>query len=361
MMIMFGAGGTGGHISPALSIARELIANDCKVCFVGNKNSLESKMCAESGLSFLPIYVQKLYRKITIAHLAFPYHLINSTFSVCKYIRQYRPDLVFCTGGFVSGPVAIAAIITKTPLYFHESNSFPGITIRLLGRYAKQIFTASDSVSRFFPAHKTTKVGIPINAAITTPHPFDPAAFGMSQTAPKLLIVGGSQGSLAINKTIDHIVPDLLNDGYEVFWQTGKSSYDLYSQKYSNTKGVFIFGFSQDLPTFYQNSTLAIARAGAMTISELEAVKLPAILIPLPTSAENHQYHNAVEQQQKGLAVLLEQKSLTPATLRELIRHLNDNHDEFVNRLNSLPENKSVTRIVSILLPNHNEARNITC
>ena len=318
-------------------------------------------MCSEAGLTFLPVYVQKLYRKLTMAHFSFPYHLIKSTLTACKYIRQFKPDLVFCTGGFVSGPVAIAAIITKTPLYFHESNSFPGITIRLLGRYAQKIFTASDSVARFFPTHKTIKVGIPINAAITTSHPFDPTAFGMSETAPKLLIVGGSQGSLAINKAVDSILPDLLRDGYEVFWQTGNGSFELYSQKYSKAKGVFIFGFSQDLPTFYQNSTMAIARAGAMTISELEAVRLPAILIPLPSSAENHQLHNAVEQNTKGLALLLEQKSLTPTSLRESINLIIDNHQEYLNRLNSLPENTSVAQILSILLPNHNEARNITC
>ena len=140
--IIVSAGGTGGHIIPALVICEEFIKNGWQISYIGNKGSLEEKIVKNKGISFFPIDVQKLYRNFTFQHIKFPFKLIKSIVSSYRIIKEQKPQLIIGTGGFVSGPVGLAAILSKTPLYIHEQNCFPGLTTRFLGRYAKKVFIA---------------------------------------------------------------------------------------------------------------------------------------------------------------------------------------------------------------------------
>ncbi|MDZ4122205.1 MAG: glycosyltransferase, partial [Candidatus Cloacimonadaceae bacterium] len=196
MRIIFGAGGSGGHIVPAIAIAQKMRQDGALVRFIGNKGSMEERLCKEAGFELLYINVQKLYRKITFAHFKFPFLLVYSVIKAMQYTRDFSASAVFCTGGFVSGPVAIAAVLLKKPLFFHESNSYPGLTTRLLSRYTEKVFTAFESTANYLSKGKTLTVGIPVKRDIFQKTTFSPESFGFQPQTPKLLIVGGSQGSV---------------------------------------------------------------------------------------------------------------------------------------------------------------------
>ncbi len=349
MRIVFGAGGTGGHITPALAVANELRDRGFSICFIGNQNSLEQKLCKAAGYPIRYIRVQKLYRKLTLVHLMFPVYLAISVIKAIMYIRNFKADLVFCTGGFVSGPVAIAAIICKVPLFFHESNSYPGLTTRLLSRYTSIVFTAFDASKRHLSVDRVLHVGIPIMDNVCKTSEFHAESYNLSKDSPKILVVGGSQGSVAINRVIEDSSSKLLSMGFELIWQTGVNSFDEYSAKFKGVKGIYIFDFSTTLPAFYQNSYIAITRAGAMTIAELEATKLPAILVPLETSAENHQYYNAIEQKKKGVADHILQKDLNVDNLISRIEYISDNYSQIKKKLEALPVNNAVNSIADYM------------
>ncbi len=350
MKIVFGAGGTGGHIIPALAVAQYLVSMGATCSFIGNRNSMEERLCSEAGYPFNSIQVQKLYRKLTIQHILFPYYLLKSIHRACHHLRNQKADAVFCTGGFVSGPVAIAAIILRIPLFFHESNSYPGIVIRFLARYSKQTFTSFVATGRYLKTAPTHLTGVPIKPRIEKSADFRPQDFCLSGDKPILLVVGGSQGSLALNKAVDAALPKLAEKGFELIWQTGTGSYTEYKARYEKMAGVYIFDFSNDLPLFYTHSTIALTRAGAMTIAELEASRLPAILVPLPTSAENHQLLNARAQQSKGCALLLEQKDLNAQTLVQSLETLYSQLESYKSKLNEQPANNAAETIATVII-----------
>ncbi len=341
MRIVFGAGGSGGHIIPAIAIAQKLGKENIDCAFIGNRNSLEERLCKDAGFPVYYINVQKMYRKLTLSHIKFPILLIMSVISSMRHLSKLKADAVFCTGGYVSGPIAIAAIICRIPLFFHESNSFPGIVIRFLSKFSVCTFVAFESTVKHLANTRTMNVGIPIKGDLLAKKTFDPLRYNLSGEKPIILIIGGSQGSFALNKIIEQALPQFLEHGFELIWQTGAYSYKEFASKFSKISGTYLFDFTTDLPLFYQNANVAITRAGAMTIAELEAVKLPAILIPLPSSAENHQFHNAIEQQKKGCALLIEQKNLTTDSLMDCLNSILSNYDEYKKTLLSIPENNA--------------------
>ncbi len=343
-----GCGGTGGHIFPGIAIARQLQQKGCQILFIGNRNSLESTLVAAEGFNFRGIRVQKLYRKLSLSNLLFPFLLLSSTLGARAIMSKFRPDAVICTGGFVSGPVALAAMLRRTPLYFHESNSYPGLTTRLLARYTRVTYTSFPDTAKYLPRAKVERLGIPLPerkpvSAATELH--------VSQDRKILLVTGGSQGSQAINTVVDAALPSLLERGYQIVWQTGNAGYALYSARNAAQKSVHVFDFSPRLSEYYRLAHIAVTRAGAMTLAELEANRLPAVLIPLPTAAGNHQYYNALEQQNRGLAVLLAQKELQPESLLAALDRIESDYDSYRDKLN-LPPNHAARDIAAAILAN---------
>lgn len=162
MTFVLGCGGTGGHIYPAIAIAQQLQKLGHKAVFIGNCGGMEETVIAGEGYSFYGIHVQKLYRKFSLANLRFPFLLVSSTFSCLRLLRKIRPEAVISTGGFVSGPVGIAAVLLRIPLYFNECNSYPGITTKHLARYTRIIFTGFDNTAKYLPKAKVRKIGIPL-------------------------------------------------------------------------------------------------------------------------------------------------------------------------------------------------------
>ncbi|MCK4956177.1 MAG: glycosyltransferase, partial [Candidatus Cloacimonetes bacterium] len=221
--IIVAAGGTGGHIIPALSIAKQLQELGCKILYIGNADSLEQKLATKAGFEFKQISVQKLYRKFTFAHLRFPFKLIKSINDSKKIIKEFAPDAVIGTGGFVCGPVGYAAHKLAIPLYLQEQNSYPGLTTRILSKYAKQIFLGTAGGAKYLPSEKTLYTGNPINT-IKPEKKLSITEYGFRENATKLFLIGGSQGSLALNNAIFPILDDLYANNIDLIWQIGKYS-----------------------------------------------------------------------------------------------------------------------------------------
>jgi UDP-N-acetylglucosamine--N-acetylmuramyl-(pentapeptide) pyrophosphoryl-undecaprenol N-acetylglucosamine transferase len=358
LSFVLGCGGTGGHIFPAIAIAQQLQKLGHHTLFIGNRRGMEETLLTAEGYPFHGIRVQKLYRKLSLANLLFPFLLVSSTFACVRVLRKTRPAAVICTGGFVSGPVGIAAALLRLPLYFHECNSYPGITTKYLARYTRVVFTGFSGTAKYLPKAKVCTIGIPLPKREDLPQTFSAAEFGLTEDKPVLLVTGGSQGSLAINKAVADALPYLTQQGWQIVWQTGKTGYDEFAACFKNIAGVYIFAFSPQLKDFYKLARVAVTRAGAMTITELVENRLPAVLIPLPTAAENHQHYNALEQQQKGLALLLKQSQLSGDTLAEAVFKVDKEHAAYLLNLNQTPLNTAAEDIAREILSDLNKEQN---
>jgi len=347
MKFLFGAGGTGGHVVPALALADQLRSLGHECVFIGNGDSIEQRLCTQNGYKFHAIKVQKLYRSLKPENLLFPYYLGSSIINAGRIIRNEQPKAVICTGGFVSGPVAIAAGMRQVPLFFHESNSYPGLVTRFLQRSISRIYISFESSRNYLRNSDLKKLGIPLKKRDVGD--FSLEKIGLKSGVFTILVSGGSQGSLAINLAVEKILPYLEKQGWQLIWQTGSRTYAQFAV-YGQKSGIHLFAFSPELPEMLAKADLAITRAGAMTIAELEETHTPSILIPLPTAAENHQYYNALEQYRKGVALLLQQSELSPESLIKAIETVNQSLAGFRSKLQALPANRAATEIVADLL-----------
>jgi len=317
--VLIAAGGTGGHIVPAMGVALELRARGCEVLMVGNSGGMEEGIYTRAGLPYRVVDSQKLYRRFTFAHVRFPFKLLGSICAAMRYIREFRPDAFLGTGSFVAGPVGLAAILSGVPVFIQEQNSYPGLANRWLARRARRIYTGYEGACRILPAARCLHTGNPVlpAAAATTD---DPIA-GLRGN-PVLLVIGGSQGSRVLNEALAPIVPDLLAGGLDIVWQTGAANLDAMRARFGNAPGLHLFGFTDNMPRYYRAASFAMGRAGALTLAELEIYRLPALFVPLPSSGANRQYYNALELTSKGRALLLEQQDLTPGSLRVSLERL---------------------------------------
>ena len=351
MKVIIAAGGTGGHIIPAISIAEELIKNNVDVLFVGNKNSMEQELTAKREITFKSINVQKFYRKITLAHLKFPFKLFKSIHDSKKIIRDFQPDAFIGTGGFVSGPVGYAAHLKKAPIFLQEQNSYPGATTRILSKYAEKIFLGAKGAEKYLPKKKLIFTGNPVNSnIIVETAKLDFEELGLKNDTTKLFLTGGSQGSVVLNGIFLPIVDELLENGIEIIWQIGKYSFNRFYPEIQSKNGVYGFDFTDEIGKIYNSVDFVIARAGAISLAELETKKLPSILIPLPSAAENHQYYNAMELQGKGVAMVLEQKDLTSESLKAAINTMQNNFKDIHEKFKQTHHRESVKTIVNYVM-----------
>jgi len=330
MKAIVAAGGSGGHIMPALAICRELRKRNVSILYVGNKKSMEETLAQQNNYDFSAIDVQKLYRNFTWKHILFPFKLWKSIQKSKQIIRNYKPDFFLGTGGFVSGPVGYAAKKLNIPIFLQEQNSYPGLTTKLLSKYAYVIFLGYYGAKAFLKKGKYLVTGNPINENIISEKskiPFE--KFGLQETSFKILLLGGSQGSYALNNAFVPIAEEFLDKGIEIIWQAGKKHVDTIQARFKHKKGIYIFDFTTEMGKIYNSADMVISRAGAITLAEIERKKIPAILVPLPSAAENHQYHNAMELQQKNIGIVVTQNLLSPEYFRSCIVSMIENYEQF--------------------------------
>ncbi|MDE5662840.1 MAG: undecaprenyldiphospho-muramoylpentapeptide beta-N-acetylglucosaminyltransferase [Muribaculaceae bacterium] len=307
--ILISGGGTGGHIFPALSIANALQRRiDAEILFVGAEDRMEMERVPAAGYPIKGLPVVGFDRRHLLKNISVLLKLRKSLSMARDIVKDFQPDIAIGVGGYCSGPTLKAAQKAGVPTLIQEQNSYAGVTNKLLARQALKICVAYHDMERYFPAEKIVLTGNPIRKDLID-HAMQPAEarrrFGLDENRPTILVIGGSLGALTINESMEAGVKSLADAGYQVIWQTGKSFIPRARAAAKGLKGVVVTPFVADMAAAYAAATLVVSRAGAGSISELEVLGLPVILVPSPNVAEDHQTKNARALESRGAAVLI--------------------------------------------------------
>ncbi len=339
LRIIFAGGGTGGHVFPAINLARHLKKNWGANClFVGTRHGLESVKVPQAGFVVQHIWISGFRRSLSLKNLLFPLKLLVSARQSKKIINRFKPDLVIGTGGYVSGPVLRAAVKLGIPTAIQEQNSYPGITTRLLASKVDRVFLAYEESMKYLkgvekPVITGNPLSVQLNAERHDAHKF----FGTEYKKFTLLVFGGSQGAKSINAAVDQALQRNAWPDVQVIWQTGPGKFEMYKEKYRRLKkeNVHIFPFIDNMNDAYAAADLAVCRAGAMTLSELAAAGLPAVLVPYPHAAADHQLKNAGTLEEHRAAIVIRDRNGMVKDLIETVKSLSAES----NRLQEMAQN----------------------
>ena len=328
------AGGTGGHIFPAMAVAKILEANNCPVTWIGTPNSMEARLVPQHGVAIRFVDIQGLRGKGLSTKLLFPIRLLKAIYQAKKIVTEINPAAVLGMGGFVTGPGGIAAWITRKPLLVHEQNAVAGMTNSYLAKFAKHVYEAFPNSFKNYD--KAIEVGNPIRADIKNLHSQDKAKFTHARPF-RLLIIGGSLGALVLNETVPLAIAGLYakhginKDNLEIRHQAGKATYQHAVDAYASAKvHAEISEFIEDMAAAYTWADLIICRAGALTVSEVSAAGLPAIFIPFPLAVDDHQRKNAEVLVKNNAALMILQKELTVEKLATTILALVKDEEQLI-------------------------------
>lgn len=323
MNIVIAAGGTGGHLYPAIAVAREFLRRDpsTRILFIGTTRGIERKVLAHEGFPLQCIAANPLMGKSPVEMVKALITLPVSLWQSLGVLKQQGADLVFGVGGYTSPAMLVAAFLRRIPGVILEPNAYPGMANKAVAPLVQRIFLAFESTVQFFDRRKTSVVGTPVRRAFLESTGPD-IARGEAESARNLLIFGGSQGAKAINSAVIEALPILatMKTRPTITHQTGEADYARVAAAYEQAGiSAQVVPFLYDMPAVLRGADLVVARAGAMTIAELTVCGKPAILIPLPTAIYNHQLRNAEVMAKADGAVLLPQAELTGAGLAKAI------------------------------------------
>lgn len=312
--VLLAGGGTGGHVYPAVAIADAIrsLAPRAAIAFAGTRERMEWEAVPRAGYAIHPISVSGFQRSMSLRNFTFPFKLMKGFAQSWALVRDFDPDVVVGTGGYVSGPVLLAASFRGRPIVIQEQNAYAGATNRMLARRAEQIHIAFPEASKYFPEGKTILSGNPTRRDLTEVDRLEGRQhYDVPDTASLLLVFGGSLGSAAINKAMEHHLQALLavEDVY-VIWQTGHRYYDQIRARVSEHARLRLLKYIDRMDLTYAAADLALCRAGAITCSELMVTGTPSVLVPSPNVAEDHQTKNALSMVNAGAAVLLPEPEL---------------------------------------------------
>ncbi len=312
-MIISG-GGTGGHIFPAVAIANAVRRRDprSRILFVGAEGRMEMERVPAAGYDIVGLPVMGFDRKRVWRNFKVLYKLAKSMLKARKVVREFEPDIAVGVGGYASGPLLKEAQKRGIPTLLQEQNSYAGVTNKMLAPKAKAICVAYDGMERFFPATAIRLTGNPLREAVVS---YDPTItpqearkrLGFDPDRPLVAVVGGSLGARTINESVIQSIDPILDAGAQILWQTGRIYADQCRQvadRYIG-RGVIATPFLDDMGLVYRAADIVVSRAGASTISEIQALGMPSVLIPSPNVAEDHQRHNARALERCGAAVMI--------------------------------------------------------
>ncbi|MBN1211816.1 MAG: undecaprenyldiphospho-muramoylpentapeptide beta-N-acetylglucosaminyltransferase [candidate division Zixibacteria bacterium] len=322
--LLFAGGGTGGHLYPAVAIAdriTELLEGirPVEIIFVGTKRGLEYRLGEELGYPLRLINVRGLVRSFSPTNLLVPFVLLGALRKAASLLKKFDPHIVIGTGGYVSWPVLRMAARKKITAVIQEQNSFPGITTRKLAPKVDKIYLGSEKAREYLKTTAPiTVTGNPVRRSLLGGDRVEALEkFKLDPTKKTILIIGGSQGARALNRAIlKNLEQEALNEKYQLLWQTGKRDYkEVIASSGEKVKHHSLFPFENNMALVYAAADLVISRAGALALAEFEACRLPAILVPYPFAAGDHQRHNAREFVERGFAVMFDEKELPQVSL----------------------------------------------
>ena len=324
LSLVFAGGGTGGHFFPAVAIADrvcELAGDSCekRIAFVGTARGIEYRMQETLGYPLHLVNVRGLERTLTLKNLAVPWLALKSLWQSRRLLKKIVPDLVIGTGGYVSWPVLRMAAKMKIPVVLQEQNSYPGVATRQLARFAARVYLGYDEARQYLP-NQTPLVltGNPVRRQIASGDRGEALEyFKLDSSRRTILILGGSQGARAINEAVLKSLDSCpLPDSCQLLWQTGMNDYAEVTRRLGESAdqhAVFLFENRMDL--VYAAADMVIARAGAISLAEIESVALPALLVPYPQAAGDHQRKNARAAGSRGFAEVIDPDELAGADL----------------------------------------------
>ncbi|MDE3000577.1 MAG: undecaprenyldiphospho-muramoylpentapeptide beta-N-acetylglucosaminyltransferase [Gemmatimonadota bacterium] len=319
LRLLFAVTLTGGHTVPALGVAAAVRKTrpDTIIRFAGVARGVEARLVPRAGYVLDTLPVIGLKRRLHPDLLHFPWSLLKGICSAFRILITYHPHTVICTGGHVSGPVGVAARLLGIPLVLHESNNYPGLTVRLLSRAARQVYLAFEGARRRVGGREKHVVGNPIRDGWRRVDRKEARRrLGLEMDRITLFVTGASQGSMGINLAVAEALTVLTERGYQILWQTGSAGYHAAASAARPCGGrVVVREFIDDMALAFSAADLALTRAGAITVTEMTQLGVPALMVPLPLAAENHQVHNARAVVRAGAARMVHESELSAERL----------------------------------------------
>ncbi|MED4401668.1 undecaprenyldiphospho-muramoylpentapeptide beta-N-acetylglucosaminyltransferase [Metabacillus fastidiosus] len=321
MKVVVSGGGTGGHIYPALALINEMKRNDENIEFlyIGTEKGLEKGIVERAGIPFQSIEITGFKRKLSLDNIKTVIRFLKGVNDSKKMLKQFKPDVVIGTGGYVCGPVVYAAAKLGIPSIVHEQNSLPGITNKFLAKYVDKVAICFSEAEKYFPTDKVILTGNPrASEVIGADGKKGKESLGLTNGKKSVLIFGGSRGARAINNAVLQIIPALKNKDYEVVYVTGEVHYKNVMEKIekmSSPPNIIIKPFIHNMPDVLAGIDLIVSRAGATSLAEITALGLPSILIPSPYVTANHQEVNARSLSDHDAAILLSEQALNGEVL----------------------------------------------
>lgn len=335
MRVLMAGGGTAGHINPALAIADTIKSHhpDAEILFVGVKGKMETVLVPKAGYPLKTVTVQGFQRRLSVKNIgrnvAAAYHAVTAGFEAARIIKEFKPDFAIGTGGYVCGPVLQKAAKMGVPIFLHEANALPGVTVKLLAKKAKSVMIATEAARRHFPESTSlTVTGNPLRRDFTVmDRQTARRELGVDER-PLVLCFGGSLGARHLNEAVAGVLKrNAEKEPLQFIVGTGRGENYARMQALLKEYGVEPDGvhvqvreYIDDMPRCMAAADLVVSRCGAMTLSELPVMKKPSVLVPSPYVAENHQYYNAMALADRGAAVCIEEKNLTDVALWDTIK-----------------------------------------
>jgi len=331
MKVIFACGGTGGHIYPALAIAESLKkkADNFEALFAGNKTGMEASIVPQRGYDFKGIEARPLIRKFTLENFKNGVLVIKSVFDALKEVKSFNPDIVVGTGGFVSFPFVLAAVLTGRKSLIHEPNVYPGLANRALAAVVTAVTAGFSGGKKYFPVKKTFVTGNPVREGIISA---DKSAglkeFGLDPEKKTVLIMPGSRAAKRINRAMEEALPEINRSFQNVqfLWMCGEEQYFALEQSVKNqgAKNIKVLKFIEKAELAYAAADAGVLRAGAGSLTEITACGLPSVLVPYPHATGNHQEKNAASFEENQSALVIKDKDLTAETLLNALKKVLD-------------------------------------
>jgi UDP-N-acetylglucosamine--N-acetylmuramyl-(pentapeptide) pyrophosphoryl-undecaprenol N-acetylglucosamine transferase len=353
MRVIVSAGGTGGHIYPAIAIINKILEKEpnSEVLYIGTHNRMEKDIVPSYDINYMALTVTGFKRKLSFDNVNTVINFVKAINKAKKIIKDFKPDVVIGVGGYVTAPVIYAANKLKIKTFIHEQNSIPGLANRFLSRYADKIGVSLPNSINYFPKDKTIYTGNPRSEVAVKAKSGNKLKYDLSNDKQLVLIVMGSLGSKVMNNKLFKMLSLFNNKEYEVLYVTGKDYYEEVKNK-KFPSNVKIEPYLEDILSIMKVSDLMITRTGASTISEITAIGLPCIVIPSPYVANNHQYKNALELVEENAAIMIEEKDLNGDILVRTIDKVLKNKDyynQMSTNMKKLGVKDSASKIYEVL------------
>ncbi len=337
MRVIIAAAGTGGHINPGIAIANEIKKNEpnSEIIFIGTNNGIEKDLVPRAGYELKTLDAYGLQRKVSVQNLKRILKTLKSYKMAKEIVKEFKPDIIIGTGGYICGPVISAGLKYKIRTILHESNAFPGVAVKLLSRKVDTVMVGfEDTKNRLQKAKKIVVTGTPTKVCKMELSESKKTELkknlGIKNNLPIVLAFGGSQGAESINKSLLEIINNRLNNDYQLVWAVGQNKYEDIKKQIRRSNNLKLLPYIYNMEEILNLADVVVARSGAMTITEITRCHKPAIFIPFPFATENHQEYNAKVLENVGAAKIILDKNLNSQILNKSINEIIKNREKML-------------------------------